>query len=169
MKKKLIVVLAICLAAALILAGCKGLKKQDENTNKSTEPESTVQIANPVVEYDSLAKAEKAVGFTMKLPSELGTLKLKYTVIDGKLLEACGEMNGKEVVVRKALGSEDISGDYNSYEKEVTIDLSSCAVTMKGNADGFCLATWTQNGYSYSISTPAISDTALATLVAQVQ
>lgn len=53
---------------------------------------------------------------------------------------------------RKSLGTGDNSGDYNVYDRESTFTLSDCAVTLKGNADGYTLAVWTDGTYAYSVS-----------------
>lgn len=53
---------------------------------------------------------------------------------------------------RKSHGAEDNSGDYNVYSQVKTLDVSGCAVTLKGGAEGYSLAAWTDGTYAYSIS-----------------
>lgn len=53
---------------------------------------------------------------------------------------------------RKSRGIEDNSGDYNSYSREKTLELSGCTVTLKGDERGYILAIWTDGTYAYSIS-----------------
>ena len=53
---------------------------------------------------------------------------------------------------RKSHGTEDNSGDYNVYSQVKTLDVSGCAVTLKGGAEGYSLAAWTDGTYAYSIS-----------------
>lgn len=53
---------------------------------------------------------------------------------------------------RKSHGTEDNSGDYNVYSQVKTLDVSGCAVTLKGGAEGYSLAAWTDETYAYSIS-----------------
>ena len=66
---------------------------------------------------------------------------------------------GDEVRIRKAPGSDDISGDYNTYDNISYED----GVTMKGNGESFSNATWFRDGYTYSImlSDPVSSDVLL--------
>lgn len=53
---------------------------------------------------------------------------------------------------RKSHGTEDNSGDYNVYSQVKTLNVSGCAVTLKGGAEGYSLAAWTDGTYAYSIS-----------------
>ncbi len=53
---------------------------------------------------------------------------------------------------RKSRGTEDNSGDYNVYSQVKTLDVSGCTVTLKGGAEGYSLAAWTDGTYAYSIS-----------------
>lgn len=53
---------------------------------------------------------------------------------------------------RKSHGTEDNSGEYNVYSQVKTLDVSGCAVTLKGGAEGYSLAAWTDGTYAYSIS-----------------
>ena len=53
---------------------------------------------------------------------------------------------------RKSHGTEDNSGNYNVYSQVKTLDVSGCAVTLKGGAEGYSLAAWTDGTYAYSIS-----------------
>lgn len=53
---------------------------------------------------------------------------------------------------RKSHGTGDNSGDYNVYSQVKTLDVSGCAVTLKGGAEGYSLAAWTDGTYAYSIS-----------------
>ena len=52
---------------------------------------------------------------------------------------------------RKALGTEDISGDYNVYDAEAEFDGEDRSGTLKGKAGDYQLAVWTTaDGYTYA-------------------
>ena len=51
-----------------------------------------------------------------------------------------------------AEGSDDISGDYNTYRQKKQITVNGASVTLKGNNGKINVATWSSNGYSYSIN-----------------
>ena len=54
--------------------------------------------------------------------------------------------------VRKAPGSEDVSGIYTEYPDVDTVSVAGTPVTIKGNDEGASLAIWTRGGYSYSVT-----------------
>lgn len=74
-----------------------------------------------------------------------------------------------DVRIRKALGSDDISGDYNVYDTEATYQINDCSVTMKGNGSLVSVALWTEDGYTYAIDASNFSQEEMAAIVAQVK
>lgn len=73
---------------------------------------------------------------------------------------------GKNMMIRKSVGTKDNSGDYNVYEDVITVE----QVTLKGNEGKFHLAIWNDGEYSYSISVEeGMSQTELLELVNSVQ
>lgn len=55
------------------------------------------------------------------------------------------------VTYRQSLGTEDNSGDVTAYEKEISVTIDGCSVTLKGDGQQFFLAVWSDGTYSYSI------------------
>ena len=53
--------------------------------------------------------------------------------------------------IRKAVGTDDISGDYNEYKEENVVKVGELEVTEKGNDGNISVASWTDGTYSYSI------------------
>lgn len=119
------------------------------------------QIPNPIHDCNDLSDAEALTGFTMTLPSEVaGYPTQQIQTIESDIIQVVYHSTQPEsselsdrVIIRKGKGSEDISGDYNTYD---TIAIASLAsgidVTLKGNGDKFYLATWNTGDFSYSIS-----------------
>ena len=72
--------------------------------------------------------------------------------------------------MRKGVGGDDISGDYNVYAEQTKLTSGDAAVTMKG-ADGLVqLAIWQADGYTYAVSVEnGLTADAMAELVAQVR
>ena len=121
------------------------------------EPEAPVEngaeLANPFVDYATLEEAEEAAGFTLKLPERVkGYPEQTVQLMSGKMLQVIYR-NGHDsrVVVRKAAGEDDVSGDYNSYSDELTCIAGGHEVTLKGNEGTVSLAVWTRNGYSFAV------------------
>ena len=186
MKRKMWTVL-LCVVLAVLMVGCA--KTANGTANANAGEENSEQIANPVVEYDTLAAAEKAAGFSFTVPEgvvidETDYAQYYYSVISGDLLEVRYGSSGDEVCyMRKAAaqaGTEDISGDYNVYDDVKTEDIvledgRTAEVTLKGKDGSFYLATWQLKGtkdngvWNYAIGTRALSEGDLLELVKMVE
>lgn len=135
---------ALLLAAVLVLTLAACGKKQ-------------TQIANPWRDVETLQEAEEAVGFTIQIPGEVPGYEKKTfracTADGGKIIEVCyTNVNDESVVIRKGEGSEDISGDYNSYDSEAQMEIDDCVVSLRGNGSGVNVAVWQRGGCTYAIS-----------------
>lgn len=75
-----------------------------------------------------------------------------------------------EFCFRISEGTEDNSGDYNTYADVRTISVGTIKVTLKGDAeDADVLAIWSADGYSYSLSAPCgLSDSEWESLIARI-
>ena len=61
--------------------------------------------------------------------------------------------NGEvEAVFRKSTGTEDISGDFNSYDTVQELTVGDITATLKGNSGTYLLAVWSKDSFSYSLS-----------------
>ncbi len=109
---------------------------------------TAVQLPNPMVEYETLADAEKAVGFAVSAPDALNNIDSIF-VINGTLVEV-NYADGTSL--RMAKGAEDISGDYNSYSKVESFELGEFSVSVKGDGNKIQLATFHDAAYGYSLS-----------------
>ena len=147
--KRLFAVIMMLLTI-LSLAAC------GNKTDDSTEPD-IIGMPNPFTDFDTLAEAEKQTGFYITLPDAIGSSDNKiYRAMNDEMLEVI-YMNGADETgrVRKARGSEDISGDYNEYAESETVSVGGIDVLLKGDAGLVKLAVWTNDGYTYSVSSEA--------------
>ena len=164
--KKQLITLSLCATLCLsTLAACDNADKP-HNTDQPPTNNQSSQIPNPFVDYDTLAEAEKAAGLEIYLPENitssdttlskdvLDSIKPVYRAMDGEMLEIIYYLGDDEIGrVRKALGSEDISGDNNSYDTADTVtEDDNVKITLKGNKDKFYVATWSDGGYAYSVA-----------------
>lgn len=165
---KKFIAFALSAVMALSLAACGAAEKKEENA---------VQPPNPFTEYASMEEAAAAAGFDMSVPDTVdGSTQRTIQVLgtaENPMIEViyhCGEGEADAIHIRKAQGSEDISGDYTDYAEENTSTVGEIQVTMKGTDGQVSLATWPQNAYTYSIgvSGEGISGDAMAALVAAV-
>lgn len=130
-----------------------------------------VQMPNPFAEYETLAEAAQAAGVELTAPETVnGSDGRVFRAMENDLLEVIYRKGEDETArVRKAAGTEDISGDYNVYAQVDTVTVNGAQVTLKGEAGKVSLATWTAEGYTYSVSAEGgISSSDMIRLVANV-
>lgn len=164
------------LAAAAVLALVVALPANEGTSGSgasgsSAEPPATDAAAPGFGSYDDVGQLSAAVGFDAPLLSELpfAVAGTSFDSIGDDLAQVSYEGAGREVVVRKAPGEDDVSGDYNDYAQVETTDVGGASVTLKGDGDAWALATWTDGGYAYAVSCdPGLSRDELLALVAQL-
>lgn len=119
---------------------------------------STQQMANPFTEHDSMEEAEKAAGFSLSVPDRMDGFSdrvIRTMTSDGTSMIEVIYQNGddadeNEIRIRKANGTEEVSGDYNDYSESSTLTVNGIPVSVKGENGSIILVTWTSGGYSYS-------------------
>lgn len=179
MKKNLMI--AFSAALVLSLAACGGKQTTPDNTaaetaqSENTSVEDKAEIPNPFSEYDTVEEAAEAAGFDITVPDTIDGYpeKIIRALItdDSKMIEVIYRNDeGSEIRIRKAPGAEDISGDYNEYQQSSRLMVGEMEVTVKGNDDTVSLATWTDNGFTYSVTaSTGITSEALSDLIASIR
>lgn len=117
--------------------------------------DETEQIPNPFVSYESIEDAKAVLDYIPAVPSYIpeGYVLDDISVMDNEMLQLiCTDKNGSRILYRTAKGSEDISGDYNSYKNIETVKVNGCDVVLKGNDNLYHNASWADNDYSFSVS-----------------
>ncbi len=111
------------------------------------------------LEYGLSSEKElsEELGFSMnctdiqELSEKAGLNDLKYNILGGSIGEIVFSDGEHSNYFRKAVGTEDISGDYNLYDVEMEFDGRDCSGTLKGEMNAFKLAIWTtKEGYTYA-------------------
>ena len=149
MKKLLILLAAGAIAFSFTACG----------NGKATSQEAVDQLADPWVDMAELEEAETAAGFTVELPAAVA-------LADDAAVRYCEALNEIEVqfsdpygYLRKAKDDGDISGDYEAYPEEKTIEVNGCTATLKGPEKGYYnLAVWKNGDFSYCIGFDAPAD-----------
>lgn len=152
--KKQLVTLSLCAALCLSMIACGNTVQPRDNADSPTTNQSQ-QIPNPWVDYNTLENAAKAAGFDITLPEKAADSDtVSFRAMEGEMLEIIYSANGDETArLRKSLGTDDISGDYNNYETTSTAATANgTEVTLKGNDDLVYVATWLDEDYTYSLS-----------------
>lgn len=110
-------------------------------------------IGNPWKDYSTAEEAFSAVGFEMTLPEIEGYEITNYRAMPGYLLEIIYSSGQDTITIRKAIGTEDISGDYTAYAEEMEADVAdNKCVTFKGQNGSVKVCKWVYGDYTYSLS-----------------
>ena len=120
------------------------------------------QIANPFTDAGTLEEAQDIAGFAFSVPEEdIPHETLAYRAAEHEMIEVIFlDEEGEEYCrVRKAAGDDDISGDYEEYAGEKTMDLpGGITLTVRGEEeDRWMTAVWTKEDpadrrvYSYAV------------------
>lgn len=153
--KKILLMSVLCLA--IIACGKKEETKQETAETTNVIQKESTQIPNPFVEVKNLDEASKIAGFTLEVPETYEDYKQQVIqAIENDMIEVIylEEESGYEGLrIRKAKGTDDISGDYNEYRNVETVKVVDYDVTEKGDEGNIFIATWTDGTYSYAIDT----------------
>ena len=142
---------ALLVAALFTLAAC----------GSGQEPEEpSAYMANPWVDCATLEDAARLAGFVMAVPDRIEGYPNTYIqAIEDYMIQVfyCVKDpgDGDRVLLRKGVGTEDISGDYGEYAENEVAALHGVVVTLKGEDGLVYTAVWTRDGYSYAISADA--------------
>ena len=130
------------------------------DTEDDVPSSENVQIPDPFEGFSTLEQAVKAAGFEMSVPdAPKGYETAIYRVNTGtQMLEVIysdKDLENEDAVeayrIRKAIGSDDISGDYNDYSEKTEVSVSGNQVSLKGNDGKVFVATWTSGEFTYAI------------------
>lgn len=164
----------VCVAMVGMLGACgrqDTISPAPADYEKVGGQDDSQQIANPWTEYASLEEAQKAAGITVQVPEQINQLEQSaWQACGTELLEVdYQDADGNRIYVRKAPGTDDISGDYNEYAETTAVIVNDIAVTMKG-ADGMVqLAVWPVDGNSYAVGGCNLTMDAMIDVVGQIQ
>ncbi|WP_238948249.1 hypothetical protein [Clostridium sp. YIM B02569] len=107
-------------------------------------------------EYKTLDEAEKALNLKViplkTLPN--GFKVENVSVISNEMIQVDYNNDNSNMVFRAGKSTDNISGDYNTYQVKNTVKVNGIDVTLEGNKnEEYNLATWKKDDISYSIST----------------
>lgn len=170
---KKVTLMILCAATMLSMAACG--EKQDQTIGAETTSQTVAenedkiptdgtvateeiligdntQIPNPFVDCDTLADAAALAGFDIIVPDSVeGYEERAITAVENDMIQVMYLHGEDEICIRKAVGEEECSGDYNAYSEEKTVTVGDREVTLRGNNGKVMVAVWTEGGYSYSI------------------
>ena len=150
--KKILLMSVLCLA--IIACGKKEETKQETAETTNVIQKESTQIPNPFVEVKNLDEASKIAGFTLEVPETYEDYKKQVIqAIENDMIEVIyfNDTDNEGLRIRKAKGTDDISGDYNEYKNVETVKVGDYDVTEKSDGKNIFVATWTDGTYSYAI------------------
>lgn len=136
----------------------KGVEVRIASADTQDDNNQMAFIGNPWSQWSSIAEAEAAVGFSFGLPETVAdsyTAK-EFRTMNNEMIEIVYYDGDFEVCVRKQAGEgQDISGDYNEYEKCEQTEQNGAAVSVFYNSgDNACRTLVSDQGYSWSLAAP---------------
>lgn len=159
MKKgiNIVFITLLCISGMILVTSCSTPKVTASSS--SMESENSLEIPNPIVEYTSLEEAETGTGIPLSINADLLNMYQYHNIsgIPEDLIQVKiydnreGTESNKELLIRKGVGTQDISGDYNIYDSSIEVQIDNVAVTFKGTGETFNLAIWNDGEYSYSV------------------
>ena len=151
--KKLLLLSMLCLA---VLSCGKKEEVKEEVAEVSTTQSQDYGVPNPFEIVDTLDEAAKIAGFSLEAPTEYADYKsIVIQAIADDMIEVIyfdAEKTYEGLRIRKANGTDDISGDYNEYKEVNVVKVGELEVTEKGNDGNISVASWTDGTHSYSIN-----------------
>lgn len=174
MKTKKIFTTLFCslflLCALLTACGADTSIGADPSSAHSTSDNST-QIPNPWEDCSSLEEAQQLAGFSIQVPDSIdGYPARSIQVMDTSIIQVLYEAeNDQQILIRKGTGSDDISGDYNTYSETEQITINEHDVTLRRNDGKIMVAIWSDGSYSYAIDASGLTSEEMTALIEQVQ
>ena len=154
MKKGIVVLLA-----ALLIMSSAACSQQKVGSESLSEDPGSVQIVNPWVDCATLEDAARLAGFDIAIPGKFdGYPNRVIQAMERSMIQVMyydGDPDAEDssrIMVRKGLGSDDISGDYNEYSEKETVNMHGADVQLRGDKGLIYSAVWTWDGYSFAIN-----------------
>ena len=171
--KKILLISLLCLA--IVACGKKEEIKEETAEVVNTTQEQNYGTPNPYEIVDTLDEASKIAGFDLSVPATYGEYKNQViNAIEDDMIEVVyfeKESENEGLRIRKAKGTDDISGDYNEYKNVETVKVGDYDVTEKSDGGNILVATWTDGTYSYAINTDRaeLSKEDIANLISNIK
>ena len=171
--KKILLMSLLCLT--IVACGKKEEAKQETAETTNVTQEQDYGVPNPYEIVDTLDEASKIAGFNLSVPATYGDYKKQVIqAIEDDMIEVIYYDENSEhegLRIRKAKGTDDISGDYNEYKDVETVKVGDFEVTEKGSEGNISVAIWNDGTYSYAIDVAEASLTkdTIANLVSNIK
>jgi hypothetical protein len=185
--KKIYLIAGLGCAMVLSLTACQSSKNESANnitaastesvteTSVTSDTEKSIignaQIPNPFTDCDTLDDAAAIAGFSISLPdTAAGYSRSAISAIENEMIDVrYTDESDNEICIRKGTEKDDISGDYNEYDENSTVNADGLSVNIRGNDGLVFAASWQSGDYSYSITSDlGLAKTDIETLVSEI-
>ena len=122
----------------------------EECASEEETEEQNYQIANPWAGCETVEAAAEAAGISFAAPEKLSAGDMYLVQAMKDTAEVFYGSDEQRTGFRKGKGTDDISGDYNTYSEMSLTDISGTEVTLSGNDGKIFGAIWTDGTYSYA-------------------
>ena len=129
------------------------------------------QIPNPFTEYKTIDEALKAVNFNALYPVNVpeGYEVSDIFVMSGEMLQIVYKNADNEIMYRTQKGTEDISGDYNTFKSTQALKVGDITASVRTSDNGMSVI-WTSNGLTYSVySDKALTNENISSIISSVK
>ena len=118
------------------------------------EETGTTQIANPFRDAQTIAEAENGTGFSFTIPDTIGdyTISSISYIPDMMIQVVYARSEDDTIMIRKGVGTDDISGDYYVYSDIRQEIVNENTLTVKGNDGMYSCVIWNDGTHTYSIT-----------------
>jgi len=170
--KKILLMSLLCLT--IVACGKKEEAKQEAAETTNVTQEQDYGVPNPYEIVDTLDEASKIAGFNLSVPATYGDYKKQVIqAIEDDMIEVIyfNDTDSEGLRIRKAKGTDDISGDYNEYKDVEIVKVGDFEITEKGSEGSISVATWNDGTYSYAIDVAEASLTkdTIANLISNIK
>ena len=170
--KKILLMSLLCLT--IVACGKKEEAKQEAAETTNVTQEQDYGVPNPYEIVDTLDEASKIAGFNLSVPATYGDYKKQVIqAIEDDMIEVIyfNDTDNEGLRIRKAKGTDDISGDYNEYKDVETVKVGDVEVTEKGSDGDIAVVIWNDGTYSYAIDAgeAKLNSEAIANLIANIK
>ena len=170
--KKILLMSLLCLT--IVACGKKEEAKQETAETINVTQEQDYGVPNPYEIVDTLDEASKIAGFNLSVSATYGDYKKQVIqAIEDDMIEVIyfNDTDNEGLRIRKAIGTDDISGDYNEYKDVETVKVGDVEVTEKGSDGDIAVVIWNDGTYSYAIDAgeAKLNSEAIANLIANIK
>lgn len=133
--------------------------EEDSAPRDAVKPNpNSVQIANPWRDFETLDEVIDSCGYGIEAPMEINGIEFThYMVLEGdKMIMICYSDGEYPYNIRKARGSDDISGNYSSYENTWFVEEDGMSIELQGDDGLVALAKWQKDDFTYCFNCDAI-------------